>query len=131
MSSPVKASDTTAKTGTSSPIKVSDASFQADVLNSKNPVVVDFWAEWCGPCRMIAPALEELAGELEGKVTVAKVNIDENPGIPTKYGVRGVPTLMIFQNGQVAATKVGALPKSKIKEWIESSISDARLSSQA
>jgi thioredoxin 1 len=122
MSSPVKASDTPAKTGTSSPIKVSDASFQADVLNSKNPVVVDFWAEWCGPCRMIAPALEELAGELEGKVTVAKVNIDENPGIPTKYGVRGVPTLMIFQNGQVAATKVGALPKSKIKEWIESSI---------
>ena len=122
MSSPVKASDTTAKTSTSSPIKVSDASLQADVLNSKNPVVVDFWAEWCGPCRMIAPALEELAGELEGKVTVAKVNIDENPGIPTKYGVRGVPTLMIFQNGQVAATKVGALPKSKIKEWIESSI---------
>jgi len=106
----------------SAPIKVSDASFQADVLNSKNPVVVDFWAEWCGPCRMIAPALEELAGELEGKVTVAKVNIDENPNIPTKYGVRGVPTLMIFHQGQVAATKVGALPKSKIKEWIESSI---------
>lgn len=122
MSSPTKASDTAPKTATSSPIKVSDASFQADVLNSKNPVVVDFWAEWCGPCRMIAPALEELAGELEGKVTVAKINIDENPGIPTKYGVRGVPTLMIFQNGQVAATKVGALPKSKIKEWIESSI---------
>jgi thioredoxin 1 len=106
----------------SAPIKVSDASFQADVLNSKNPVVVDFWAEWCGPCRMIAPALEELAGEFEGKVTVAKVNIDENPNIPTKYGVRGVPTLMIFHQGQVAATKVGALPKSKIKEWIESSI---------
>ena len=106
----------------SAPIKVSDASFQADVLNSNNPVVVDFWAEWCGPCRMIAPALEELAGELEGKVTVAKVNIDENPNIPTKYGVRGVPTLMIFHQGQVAATKVGALPKSKIKEWIESSI---------
>jgi thioredoxin 1 len=106
----------------SAPIKVSDASFQADVLNSKNPVVVDFWAEWCGPCRMIAPALEELAGELEGKVTVAKVNIDENPSIPQKYGVRGVPTLMIFHQGQVAATKVGALPKSKIKEWIESSI---------
>jgi thioredoxin 1 len=105
-----------------SPLKVSDASFQNDVLNSKKPVVVDFWAEWCGPCRMIAPALEELAAELNGKVTVAKINIDENPNTPTRYGVRGVPTLMIFQQGQVAATKVGALPKSKIKEWIEASI---------
>ncbi len=106
----------------SSPLKVSDASFQNDVLNAKKPVVVDFWAEWCGPCRMIAPALEELAAEMEGKVTVVKINIDENPGVPTKYGVRGVPTLMIFHQGQVAATKVGALPKSKIKEWIEQSI---------
>ena len=106
-----------------SPLKVSDASYQNDVLNSKKPVVVDFWAEWCGPCRMIGPALEELSNELGEKVTVVKINIDENPGTPQKYGVRGVPTLMIFEQGQVSATKVGALPKSKIKEWIEGSIS--------
>jgi len=104
------------------PLKVTDQSFQNDVLNSKTPVMVDFWAEWCGPCKMIAPALEELANEYEGKITVAKINIDENPQVPTKYGVRGIPTLMIFQHGQVAATKVGALPKTKIKEWIEASI---------
>ncbi|MBI1330172.1 MAG: thioredoxin TrxA [Alphaproteobacteria bacterium] len=106
----------------SAPVKVSDASFQSDVLNAKGPVVVDFWAEWCGPCKMIAPALDELSAEFGDKVKVVKINIDENPGVPTKYGVRGVPTLMIFNQGQVAATKVGALPKSKIKEWIESSI---------
>ena len=115
----------------SAPVKVSDASFQNDVLNSKKPVVVDFWAEWCGPCRMIAPALEELSNEMGEKITIAKINIDENPGVPQKYGVRGVPTLMIFSQGQVAATKVGALPKSKIKEWIESSISDGASAARA
>jgi thioredoxin 1 len=101
---------------------VTDKSFQADVLDSRTPVVVDFWAEWCGPCRMIAPSLEELASEYDGKVTVAKMNIDENPQTPTRYGVRGIPTLMIFRNGQVTATKIGALPKTKIKEWIDASI---------
>ena len=103
-------------------IKVTDGSFQGDVLDCKTPVLVDFWAEWCGPCRMIAPSLEELSSELEGRIVVAKINIDENPQVPTKYGVRGIPTLMIFQHGQVAATKVGALPKNKIKEWIEASV---------
>jgi len=100
--------------------KISDQSFEKDVLKSGQPVLVDFWAEWCGPCKMIAPALEEMAGSLAGKLTVAKMNIDENPQTPKKYGVRGIPTLMLFKDGQVAATKVGALPKNKLREWVES-----------
>jgi thioredoxin 1 len=101
---------------------VTDASFEAEVLKASGPVLVDFWAEWCGPCRQIAPALEELAAQLGDKVTVAKINIDENPATPGKYGVRGIPTLMIFKGGQVAATKIGALPKSKLFEWVEQSL---------
>ena len=101
---------------------VTDDSFDSDVLGAEGPVVVDFWAEWCGPCKQIAPALEDIAVEMGDKVTIAKVNIDDNPSIPAKYGVRGIPTLMLFKDGQIAATKVGALPKNKIIEWINESI---------
>ena len=104
------------------PKKITDDSFETDVLGSSEPVLVDFWAEWCGPCKQIAPTLEELASELQGKVTVAKLNIDDNPSTPGKYGVRGIPTLMLFKNGEVAATKIGALPKSKLQEWLEQNI---------
>ncbi len=100
--------------------KISDASFETDVLKAEGPVLVDYWAEWCGPCKMIGPALEEISNEMQGKITVAKLNIDENPQTPSKYGIRGIPTLMVFKNGQVAATKVGALPKGKLVEWINS-----------
>jgi thioredoxin 1 len=102
--------------------KVTDNSFETDVLNADKPVVVDFWAEWCGPCKMISPILDELAGEMGDKVTIAKLNIDENPSTPQKYGVRGIPTLMLFKNGQVAATKIGAMPKSALFQWVESNI---------
>ena len=103
-------------------VKVSDDDFDTSVLQSSEPVLVDFWAEWCGPCKMIAPALEELAGDLNGRLTVAKLNIDDNPQTPAKYGVRGIPTLILFKDGQVAATKIGALPKGKLVEWVESVI---------
>jgi thioredoxin 1 len=101
---------------------VTDASFDADVLKSDVPVVVDFWAEWCGPCKMIAPALEEIATALGSKVKIVKINIDENNNTPSKYGVRGIPTLMVFKGGAVAATKVGAAPKGALQSWIEQSI---------
>ena len=102
--------------------QTTDTAFDKDVLKAQKPVLVDFWAEWCGPCKMIAPYLEDLANDMGEQVQVVKVNIDENPLTPTKYGVRGIPTLMLFKNGEVAATKVGALPKSKLVEWVQESI---------
>jgi thioredoxin 1 len=97
---------------------VTDESFEADVLKAAGPVLVDFWAEWCGPCKMIAPALEDLAGEFAGKLTVAKVNVDDNPTTPNNYQVRGIPTLILFKDGKPAAQQVGALPKGQLKTWI-------------
>ena len=99
-------------------VKVDSSNFQSEVLNSVEPVVVDFWAEWCGPCKMIAPALEEISTELTGKVKVAKLNIDENPELAAQYGVRSIPTLAIFKGGQVADIKVGAAPKTALNAWI-------------
>ncbi|MBN8446077.1 MAG: thioredoxin TrxA [Rheinheimera sp.] len=103
-------------------LQVSDDSFEADVLTAGTPVLVDFWAEWCGPCKMIAPILADVAVEYAGKVTIAKVNIDQNPNTPPKFNIRGIPTLLLFKNGQVAATKVGALSKTQLKEFLDANI---------
>jgi thioredoxin 1 len=102
--------------------KVSDATFEADVLKAPGPVVVDFWAEWCGPCRMIAPALDEIAGSMGSKIKIVKLNVDENPATASKYGVMSIPTLMIFKNGELASRQVGAAPKQKLEQWITASV---------
>jgi thioredoxin 1 len=101
-----------------STVKVTDDSFETAVLQSAQPVLVDFWAEWCGPCKQIAPALEQLSDELVGKVTIAKLDIEQSPTTPSRYGVRGIPTMMLFKDGQMASMKVGAMPKQKILEWL-------------
>ena len=102
--------------------KVSDTDFDAEVLKSTQPVVVDFWAEWCGPCKMIAPALEELAGTMNGKVKIVKLNVDENPATAAKYGIMSIPTLMLFKNGELASRQVGAAPKQKLEQWITTAV---------
>ena len=102
--------------------KVSDTTFESEVLKATGPVVVDFWAEWCGPCRMIAPALEEISGSLGEKVKIVKLNVDENPATATKYGIMSIPTLMIFKNGEMASRQVGAAPKQKLEQWITAAV---------
>jgi len=107
--------------GTSSKA-VNDSNFEAEVLKATQPVLVDFWAEWCGPCKMVGPVLEEIAAELQGQISVAKVNVDESSVMPGKYGIRSIPTMMIFKNGQVVATKVGAVPKAALQTWIKENL---------
>jgi len=103
-----------------SSVNVSDADFEKEVLNSDEPVMVDFWAEWCGPCKALSPIVDEVANEVAGKMKVVKVNIDENPNAPTKYGVRGIPTLMVFKNGELVDTKVGGMSKTQLNDWLNS-----------
>ena len=103
-------------------VKVTDESFEAEVVKSSKPVVVDFWAEWCGPCKMIGPILEEISEEMSDKIIIAKHNIDEEPNTPTKYGIRGIPTMLLFKDNELKATKVGATTKSDLKSWIEQNI---------
>jgi thioredoxin 1 len=105
-----------------STIKVTDASFSEDVLNADKPVLVDFWAEWCGPCKAIAPALEDIAQNLGDRVKVVKINIDDNPSTPSTYNVKGIPMLMLFKDGEVTATKMGALPAQKLTEWVQDAL---------
>jgi thioredoxin 1 len=105
-----------------STVKITDASFETDVIKASEPVVVDFWAEWCGPCKMIGPSLEEIATEMKGKVKIAKVNVDENPGVAGKLGIRSIPTLMLFKDGKLASQKVGAAPKGELLKWINGAI---------
>ena len=101
---------------------VTDANFEAEVLKSTTPVLVDFWAEWCGPCKMIGPMLEQIAGEMEGQVTIAKLNIDDNPMVGSKYGIRSIPTMIMFKDGQPVATKIGAAPKNALQDWIKTQV---------
>ncbi|ANO34012.1 thioredoxin TrxA [Vibrio breoganii] len=103
-------------------LQLSDDGFESDVIKAAGPVLVDFWAEWCGPCKMIAPILNEISEEYAGKLTIGKLNIDHNPATPPKYGIRGIPTLLLFKDGNVAATKVGALSKTQLKEFLDANI---------